>query len=343
MNPRTLLLTDELCLGHDAGPGHPERPQRLATVVADLQSHPVDGTSWMAPRDATTAELIRAHAPAYVDYLAEKQGQDFQLDPDTAMSPGSWAAATRAAGAAITAVTEVWSGRAQNAFALVRPPGHHAEFASAMGFCLFNNAAIAAEAALQQGANRVAILDWDVHHGNGTQHLFEGRSDVMYLSAHQYPFYPGTGAAAETGIGLGAGFTVNCALPPRQGDADYGAVFDDVFLPALADFAPDLLLVSAGFDAHIRDPLGHMNVTERGFAAMCSRLVDLASGKVVLVLEGGYNLEALSNSVRACVEVLAGGRDTFPAGTTPACASAIAATQAAQERVRPGRRKRTAS
>jgi acetoin utilization deacetylase AcuC-like enzyme len=179
----------------------------------------------------------------------------------------------------------------------------------------------------------VAILDWDVHHGNGTQHMFEDRADVLYLSAHQYPFYPGTGAAEEVGHGAGAGFTVNCALEPGQGDADYGAVFHDLFLPALERFAPDLILVSAGFDAHARDPLGDMRVSERGFAAMCSALADQAPDeKLVLLLEGGYDLDALAASVRATVEVLTGNRETFPAGVAAHAPEAIAATRLAMAR-----------
>ena len=235
------------------------------------------------------------------------------LDGDTLMSPGSWDAARLAAGASIQAVEEVWSGRADNAFVLCRPPGHHAEVSRAMGFCLLNNAAIAADTARHLGAERVAILDWDVHHGNGTQHLFETRSDVLYLSAHQFPFYPGTGAANEIGRGDGTGLTVNCPLPPGQTDADYGALFADVMLPALERFAPELVIVSAGFDAHARDPLGEMKLTERGFAAMCSGVAELGS-RLVLVLEGGYDLAGLAGSVQACVQVLAGGRETFPAG-----------------------------
>ena len=274
----TLLITDPTFLEHSCGPGHPESPLRLERILTALQSSPVEGAVFARPRAAAASELSAVHAAAYIDQLAGLDGRALQLDPDTAMSPGSWKAAALAAGAGITAVEEVWTGRARNAFALVRPPGHHAETAQAMGFCLINNAAVAAAAALRLGARRVAILDWDVHHGNGTQHLFEDRADVLYLSAHQYPFYPGTGSADEVGQGAGTGFTVNCALPPGQGDADYGAVFHDLFLPALERFAPDLLLVSAGFDAHARDPLGDMRLTERGFAAMCSALRDLAPG-----------------------------------------------------------------
>ncbi|HEX2659947.1 MAG TPA: histone deacetylase [Polyangia bacterium] len=329
----TLLITDPSFLEHSCGPGHPESPQRLHRILAALQEHPLEGTAFTRPRAATADELSAVHAPFYVSQLARLDGQSAQLDPDTGMSPRSWRAAVLAAGAGVTAVEEVWSGRARNAFALVRPPGHHAENAQAMGFCLINNAAVAAASALRLGARRVAILDWDVHHGNGTQHLFEDRADVLYLSAHQYPFYPGTGAPDEVGIGDGAGFTVNCALEPGQTDADYGAVFQDLFLPTLQRFAPDLIIVSAGFDAHARDPLGDMRLTERGFAAMGSALRDVApDGKLVLMLEGGYDLDALAASVRATVEVLAGARETFPSGVADRAPEAIAATRAALAR-----------
>jgi acetoin utilization deacetylase AcuC-like enzyme len=226
------------------------------------------------------------------------------------------------------------AGSAQNAFALVRPPGHHAEASHAMGFCLFNNVSIAAEAALRQGAQRVLVLDWDVHHGNGTQNSFWRRRDVLFCSAHQYPYYPGSGAPTDLGDGPGEGFTVNCALPGGQRDADYGAVFHDVFLPIARQFRPEVILVSAGFDAHQDDPIGGMNVTERGFAAMASAVrslaAEVAGGKLVLLLEGGYDLPALAHSVHACLEVLAGQRtDTFPSGVGPSGAEAISASRQA--------------
>jgi acetoin utilization deacetylase AcuC-like enzyme len=197
-----------------------------------------------------------------------------------------------------------------------------------MGFCLLNNAAIAAEAARRAGAARVLILDWDVHHGNGTQDIFAARDDVMYMSVHQYPFYPGTGAADEVGVGAGRGATVNCPLPGGQGDADYAAVFHDLFLPAARAFNPELVIVSAGFDAHTRDPLAEMNVSERGFAAMASLLAQLADetcgGKMVLMLEGGYDLGALAASVRVTLEALTGRREDFGAhGPTAATRDAI--------------------
>ena len=329
----TLILTDRRFLAHDAGPGHPESPARLQAILSDLERAPPAGVVFETPRAATAAEIDAVHARAHRELLQGLAGTRARLDADTATSEGSWDAATLAAGAAVGAVEAVWSGRAHNAFALVRPPGHHAEAARAMGFCLLNNAAIAAEAGRRLGARRVLVLDWDVHHGNGTQHIFAGRDDVMYMSAHQFPFYPGTGAPTEIGTGAGRGFTVNCALPGGQGDADYGAVFHDLFLPAARAFAPDLVLVSAGFDPHERDPLADMLVTERGFAAMATAMDALArevcGGKLVLLLEGGYDLAALTASARACLEVMGGRREAFPTGVGAYAPRAVAATRAA--------------
>jgi acetoin utilization deacetylase AcuC-like enzyme len=329
----TLILTDPRFLGHEAGIGHPESPARLRAILDDLKHAPPDGVVFEGPRAATTAEIDAVHRRAHREHLESLAGKRVRLDPDTAMTEGSWQAAALAAGAAVGAVEAVWSGRAANAFALVRPPGHHAEAGRAMGFCLLNNAAIAAEAARRLGAARVLVLDWDVHHGNGTQHIFEARDDVMYMSSHQWPFYPGTGASGEIGTGAGRGFTVNCPLPAGQGDADYGVAFHDLFLPAARAFAPDLVLVSAGFDPHERDPLADMRVTERGFAAMATAMADLAreacGGKLVLLLEGGYDLAALAHSTRACLEVLGGRREDFPRGAGPEGPRAVAATRAA--------------
>lgn len=314
----TSLYTDPLFLRHEPGRGHPESPTRLRVILDDLEARPVPGTQWQRSRPASDAQIEAVHTPAYHARLRAMAGRTAQLDPDTALSPDSYQAAVLAAGAAVAAVEAVWAGRARNAFALVRPPGHHAERSEAMGFCLLNNAAIAAESARVLGARRVMVLDWDVHHGNGTQHIFEHRPDVLYLSAHQFPFYPGTGAPDEVGRGGGVGFTVNCALPSGQDDADYGAVFADLFLPVARQFRPDLILVSAGFDAHEADPLASMRVTDGGFAAMAHALRALADelcgGKLVLLLEGGYDLRALPASVRACVEVLTGKAAAFPTG-----------------------------
>jgi acetoin utilization deacetylase AcuC-like enzyme len=330
---KTLVLTDRRFLAHSAGVGHPESPARLRAILSDLERAPPEGAVFETPRAATAAEIDAVHAPAHRARLQALAGARARIDTDTAMSEESFDVALLAAGAAVGAVEAVWSGRAESAFALVRPPGHHAEAAQAMGFCLFNNAAIAAEAGRRLGARRVLVLDWDVHHGNGTQHIFEDRDDVLYMSSHQYPFYPGTGAPTEVGGGAGRGFTVNCALPAGQRDADYGVVFHDLFLPAARAFAPDLVVVSAGFDPHERDPLADMRVTERGFAAMATAMSDLAreacGGKLVLLLEGGYDLAALPASVRACLEVMSGRREAFPTGAGAEAPRAVAATRAA--------------
>lgn len=318
--------------GHDPGPGHPESPRRLGRVLELLDQQPIQGAERQRPRKATREELLRVHTVEHVETISRFAGQSVQLDPDTGMSEHSYDAALLAAGASVQAVEAVWHGEAVNAFALVRPPGHHAEPDRAMGFCLFNNAAVAAEAALALGAQRVMVLDWDVHHGNGTQAAFWNRRDVLYLSSHQFPYYPGTGAPEEIGEGEGRGFTVNCALSSGRNDADYGAVFHDVFLPVAQAYAPDLVIVSAGFDPHESDPIGGMQVTERGFAAMAASMKALAQttaggGKLVLLLEGGYDLTGLARSVHACTEVLAGGRDEFPSGVSAAAAASISRTR----------------
>ena len=327
----TLLFTDKAMLGHAPGSAHPETPRRLEQIQEVLEDSPVEGTLLQQARPATPEELLLVHSAAHVERLNALEGQHAQLDPDTHVSPDSHRAALLAAGASVQAVEAVFGDDAQNAFALVRPPGHHATPSQAMGFCLFNNAAIAAERALQLGADRVAVLDWDVHHGNGTQDAFWTREDVLYLSTHQYPYYPGSGAAWEVGEGAGRGYTVNVPLPSGLRDADYGAAFHDVLLPVLESYAPDVLIISAGFDPHEADPIGGMRVTERGFAAMTARVSELADrvsgGRLVLLLEGGYHLGGLSRSVRACAEVLAGRRDEFPGGVSPDGADAIAAAR----------------
>ncbi|HEX8437364.1 histone deacetylase [Archangium sp.] len=338
---QTLLLTDPLFLRHDPGEEHPERPARLARILHLLETEPIHGTERRAPRPATEEELASVHTPRLRAYLQGLRGRHELVDPDTVTSPDSYDAAVLAAGASVQAVDEVLAGRSRNAFVLARPPGHHAEPDKAMGFCLFNNVAIAAEAARRQGAERVLILDWDVHHGNGTQAAFWTRRDVLYMSAHQYPYYPQTGAPFEVGEGPGAGYTVNCGLPAGGKDADYGALFQDLFLPVAEAFRPDLVLVSAGFDAHHRDPLGGMELTERGFGAMCTAMKTLADstcgGRLVLLLEGGYSLEGLSRSVHTCVEVLAGeAKDSFPEGVSREAAAALQRSREALVRYWPG-------
>lgn len=332
----TLLLTDPLFLRHNPGLGHPESPERLASILQVLERAPLGGARLTHPRRATDAELATAHTPLLREALKRTDGYTTRIDADTATSAESYQAAVLAAGAAAQAVEEVVAGRAANAFALVRPPGHHAEPGRAMGFCLFNNAAIAAEKARALGAQRVLVVDWDVHHGNGTQACFEARRDVLYQSVHQFPFYPGTGAHTEVGTGEGQGFTVNVPFPGGQRDGDYAAAFEGIFLPIAQQYRPELVIVSAGFDPHEDDPLGGMRVTERGFAVMASavkRLAEeVAGGKLVLLLEGGYSLPGLSNSVHACIEVLTGRRDDLAPTATPVAAAAIAQAREVQRR-----------
>jgi acetoin utilization deacetylase AcuC-like enzyme len=338
-----LLLVDDAMLAHDPGPHHPERPDRLRAIVAALRGSPVEGVRWAAPRPAPPDAIERIHEPAYRERIEELRGRSAALDLDTTVSPGSIPAALLAAGAAIDAVTAVTAGDAQAAFALVRPPGHHAEARRAMGFCLFNNIAIAAaHARAALGCRRALIVDWDVHHGNGTQHAFYDRRDVLFFSTHRFPFYPGTGAADEVGAGDGAGHTVNVPLSERCDDAEYAAIFDELLEPIADAYRPDLMLVSAGFDAHRDDPLGGMGVSAEGFGALCQRVRDIAdrhaAGRLVMVLEGGYDLTALAESVHACVGVLAGATPPplpRPVEPSPAAARIIHEVREAQQELWP--------
>jgi acetoin utilization deacetylase AcuC-like enzyme len=289
---------------------------------------------WGYPREVSREELLRVHTADYLARLDALEGKSGHLDADTPLSAGSVKAAYLAAGAAIGAVECVVAGESRTALALVRPPGHHAEAGRGMGFCVLNNVAVAvAHAVAALGAARVLIVDWDVHHGNGTQHVFEARREVLFFSTHRWPFYPGTGAVDETGVGAGLGFTVNVPLPPGMGDADYVAVFRETLLPVAERFAPDLVVVSAGFDAHARDPLGGMAMSTAGFAALCGLVKGIADrhagGRLVLVLEGGYNLDGLASSVLACARVMIG--EPAPTIAESAAAPARAAIARVQQ------------
>src|SRR5262245_14707986 len=293
---------------HQTPPGHPERPERAEVMDVVAARWRDRGADVVAPPEATREQLARVHDDAYLDAIEKTAGRAVKLDPDTYTSPESYEIALLAAGAAVHAVERVMKGPDRSAMALVRPPGHHAERGRAMGFCLYNNVAVAAAQARALGAAKVAIVDYDVHHGNGTQHIFEPDPTVLYVSTHQYPFYPGTGAANEIGRDAGRGFTVNLPLEVGALDEDYRVVFDEVVLPVLRQFAPDLLIVSAGFDAHERDPLGGMRVTTPAFAAMTRELQAVAEeschGRIVCVTEGGYDLQALAASIDAVMEAL---------------------------------------
>jgi acetoin utilization deacetylase AcuC-like enzyme len=305
-----ILISSDRFAEHQTPPGHPERPQRAEVMDVVAGRWRDRGGDVAAPPAATHEQLARIHDAEYLRRIAETAGQAVALDPDTYTSPESHEIALLAAGAAIEAVERVMSGSHQTALALVRPPGHHAERSRAMGFCLYNNVAVAAAHARTVGAQRVAIVDYDVHHGNGTQHVFESSPNVLYASTHQFPFYPGTGAADEVGVGAGGGFTVNLPIAAGAVSDDYRLVFSEVLLPVARQFKPDLVLVSAGFDAHERDPLAHMRLTSETFAAMTMELRALAEeccdGRMVLVTEGGYDLQALAASLNGVVQTLGG-------------------------------------
>jgi acetoin utilization deacetylase AcuC-like enzyme len=295
---------------HDMGPHHPERPDRLRAIAKVLAEQAFAGLMREDAPVGTSAAITRVHPEDYVRALeaaAPTQGLA-QLDGDTAMSPGTWDAVTHAVGAACRAVDAVMEGKAQNAFVAMRPPGHHAETATPMGFCFFNNAAIAARhAQAVHGAERVAIMDFDVHHGNGSQEIFWADPSVLYSSTHQMPLYPGTGAKSETGD---ANTIVNAPLRPGDAGEQFRDAMESVVLPRLHAFRPDCMIISAGFDAHRRDPLAQLNLVEEDFAWATAKLMEVADkharGRVVSLLEGGYDLEGLSRSVAAHVRVLMG-------------------------------------
>jgi acetoin utilization deacetylase AcuC-like enzyme len=304
----TILFTHRDCLSHDPGAGHPERPARLASVLAALDQPGFAALDRREAPLATVAQIARVHGPDYVAALlaASPALGHVRLDPDTVMSPGSADAALRAAGAVAAAVDAVMGGAARSAFCAVRPPGHHAEPDRAMGFCLFNSVAVgAAQAQAAHGVRRVAIVDFDVHHGNGSETMTAARPDWLYASSHQYPFYPGTGAARDRGP---YGNIVNAPLPQGAGGAAFRAAFADRLLPAIDAFAPDLVLISAGFDAHRRDPLAGLELDHEDFAWVTTALAELArrhcAGRIVSTLEGGYDLTALAASAAAHVAAL---------------------------------------
>jgi acetoin utilization deacetylase AcuC-like enzyme len=301
--PRSGIVIDREYLKHDPGYGHPERAERiqcLLDLVAELDRSKYEIVS---PRAALRQEVESCHAKEYVELVeATSQRNRYALDGDTVTCKDSFGVGVLAVGGFLKLIDEIAVGTLSNGFALVRPPGHHALPDKAMGFCLFNTVAIGAYHAIARyGAKRVLIVDWDVHHGNGTQEVFYLDPSVLYVSTHQFPYYPGTGAMSEVGRGAGAGFTVNVPLPAGCADAEYVRIFQEIVIPIADKYAPEWILVSAGFDPHRRDPLGGMGVTETGFAAMASLLLDVgekhAGGKVAFLLEGGYDLGALKNSV----------------------------------------------
>jgi acetoin utilization deacetylase AcuC-like enzyme len=333
-----ILIHSDRFLDHQPPPGHPERVERGEVMQSIAIAWKQRGRIVQAPRPATPSELRRVHSDAHLAAIEKTAGRAASLDPDTYTSPDSRDVALLAAGAAIVSVDAIVQSRATRVLALVRPPGHHAERDRAMGFCLYNNVAAAAAHALTLGLERIAVVDYDVHHGNGTQWIFYEDPRVLYVSTHQYPFYPGTGAAADTGRGKGAGFTLNVPLEAGSTDGDYTEVFNALVIPVIDQFRPELMLISAGYDAHERDPLARMRLSTSGYAALTRTLCDAASrhchGRVVAVTEGGYDLTALRACLETTITVLEDGPVAPPAqpplAATSRSRSAIAAVRAAQ-------------
>jgi acetoin utilization deacetylase AcuC-like enzyme len=304
----TLLLTHPASLDHQAGHGHPERPERIQAIERALEDERFSTLARESAPPVTREALLRVHPEAYIAAIESAAPRDGlrRLDADTAMSAGTLEAARRAAGGATFAVDEVMSGRSSNAFVAMRPPGHHAEIETPMGFCFFNNAAVAARhARAAHGAERIAMIDFDVHHGNGTQHIFWNDAQAMYCSTHEMPLFPGTGSRSERGE---HNQIVNAPMRAGDGGDVFREAFDIAILPRLDAFRPDLVIISAGFDAHRLDPLGHINLGEADFAWVTRRLIEIAGksckGRIVSLLEGGYDLEGLSRSVAAHVAAL---------------------------------------
>lgn len=305
------VFTSSHFADHLTPPGHPERVERFAAMQVVVSEFRTRGGTVVEPKPVTETELRRVHDADHIALVRETAGRATALDPDTYTSPQTFDVARLAAGAVVDAVEHVLeAGPGARALAVVRPPGHHAERNRAMGFCFFNSIAIAAAHARARGLGRVAIVDYDVHHGNGTQWAFYDDPTVLFLSSHQYPFYPGTGAAGDVGTGRGEGFTVNLPIAAGATDADFERLYTRIALPVLRQFEPDLILLSAGFDAHFDDPLGGMRLTTPCFGALTRAIAQVADeccdGRLVAVTEGGYDLAALAFSLRECIAALSG-------------------------------------
>ncbi|WP_417908765.1 histone deacetylase [Candidatus Electronema sp. PJ] len=334
---RTAIYRDDLFLQHQPGYGHPESPDRLR-VIYEALDHDQLGKRFIYPKFSPVGPdvLQLNHSAALVKRVMNTQGHELMaLDPDTHTSPRSHEAACLAVGALINGIGRIFQGEIDNAFCLVRPPGHHAEQENAMGFCLYNNVAVAARWALEKlGLQRIMIVDWDLHHGNGTQESFHETDQVLYLSVHKYPYYPGTGAALENGTDKGEGYTVNVPLPGGQGDLEYARVFNELVVPIARAYQPELILISCGLDICKGDPLGDMQVTPDGIAWMTRTMVEVAAevcqGRLLVTLEGGYNLTALCNGALAVLAELSGEPIT---GDWPINLSAEKAEQLAQAQV----------
>jgi len=302
-----VLVSSPRFVNHVTPAGHPERPERAETMEAVAARFAEKGGTVLEPRLATDDDLARVHTPEHIESIVELRGRAAKIDEDTFTSPDSDEIARLAAGAVLTGVDAALAAPRSRALVMVRPPGHHAEADRAMGFCLYNNIAVGAAYARAKGCARVAICDYDVHHGNGTQWIFYEDPTVLFVSSHQFPFYPGTGAPSQTGRGAGAGFTLNIPLGAGTKDDEVERLYAEVAIPKVRAFKPDLLMISAGFDAHEQDPLGQLRMTTQGFGRLTRALVKVADevrdGKVVFVTEGGYDLKALSECLEKVIEV----------------------------------------
>ncbi len=318
---QTGIVLDARYQDHNPGPGHPERADRIGTLLSRFASYERAGLKRFPPRRATPEELALVHDTSLIGQVAASAGLEAAaFDADTRVSAQSYETARLATGGLLTLLDAVMEREVDNGFALVRPPGHHAERNRAMGFCLFNSVAIGAQYLRERfGLSRILVMDWDLHHGNGTQHSFYDDPGVLYLSTHQYPYYPGTGAAEEAGRGSGEGYTVNLPLSAGWGDAAIVSLFEEVIDPICRQFQPEFVLISAGFDAHARDPLGGLTVTAEGFTALARILLrvarDQAQGRCAAILEGGYDLEGLETSVVYVLDEMGGDRLGSPLPT----------------------------
>jgi len=321
---KTGIVKDWRYVEHNMGEAHPESPQRIRAIYEMLEAEKgLASLILIPPRAATKKEIALIHTQEYIEQIEETSGRErVYLDPDTSTSPRSYEVSLLAAGGMLEAADRIMDRKAGNAFALVRPPGHHAEASQAKGFCIFNNVAIAAQYLVEKwGLRRILVVDWDLHHGNGTQNAFYSRDDILYFSTHQFPHYPGSGHWSEVGDKRGQGFTVNVPLAPEKTDDDFLFIFRRLLAPIAAAYKPEFILVSAGFDIFAGDPLGGMEVSVKGFGAMTGELLGLAHltarDRLLLTLEGGYNLFGLKDGVRSVLLALNGQKPESPVKLSP--------------------------